>query len=212
MKVFFDLDDTLIRTGEIKEGLRELFRNPDGADGMTFSDEEIDTAYRAVYKEGYEGPMAQLDCMWRSIRKFDLDKANERLDTMLDECVSPEIVYEDVLNYLLKLRDEGHDIYLVTVGNPWYQRQKAEKSGVESIVGSDRCIYTEDAKHDEIRKYLDNSEEQFIFVEDKDSTIGAVRESHPNAIIVKAENGSLREIHNQELSQEFMPSSEIAAT
>lgn len=180
--LFIDFDDTLFDRNAFRRGLFEVM----GSLGL--SDEELETSYRAVYSDGYAGPLAQLAYINENIKSIDLAVSKQKIDGFLSS--AGKYLYPNSIEFLQSIDRTKYCPMLLTVGGIEFQQAKVSNSGIEQYF--DECYYTTENKAQTL-KNLVGSDEKFILIDDKDRELSAVVENFENAIVVKAEPEKLSE-------------------
>jgi len=182
IKYFIDFDDVLFDRKRFTSKLFSILKK------NGFSDDEIESSYRAVYQDGYEGIAAQIDYLNEYVRSFDINSANLEAIRLLTNL--KDYVYDEAKPFLQKIDRSFYFPVLITVGGVGFQRAKVQGSGIEEIFGSNNCIYTFEDKDIALLRCLPETE-KFVFLDDKIRTLEKVSKTFPNAIVIKTKDGDL---------------------
>jgi hypothetical protein len=158
-----------------------------GSFGLT--DEELEDSYRAVYTDGYAGPLAQLAYINENIKPINLAISKQKIDGFLSD--AGKYLYPNAIEFLESIDRSKYCPRLITVGGVEFQKAKVCNSGIEQYF--DECCYTTENKAQAL-KSLVSPDESFILIDDKDRELSAVAESFENATVVKAEPEKLSEL------------------
>jgi len=170
IKVFVDLDDTLIDTAEIKRGMFGAVAN------LGVMAEEVESRYRKL----------------RDTQPFTIDGFVAVLSDLKDQGAVREAL-EDYFANLSPAMIEGRmewldaqyppdrfERILYTYGNPEFQETKVKGLGLEGKF--DRILYIEGDKAEALSEYV-GEDEIFIFIDDKENVLEQVGEHFPHAEI-----------------------------
>jgi hypothetical protein len=169
IKVFVDLDDTLIDTARIKQ---DIFGKI-ALMGVPMA--EIESNYRDARKEygaDYLKPFSE------SFQEFGIDR--EILYNGLQQMIlqhMEEYLLEDRLLWLERFPSDRYEMYLLTYGNPDVQERKVQGLHLENLF-EDRVIYASGDKVKEIQKLIAPGE-KFVVIDDKREILDGIISEYP---------------------------------
>ncbi|MCX6809825.1 MAG: hypothetical protein NTZ65_03715 [Candidatus Berkelbacteria bacterium] len=173
IKVFVDLDDTLLDTAAMK---RDIFQK---VVDMGVSEDVVRAKYEDARKEhggDYLKPFAE------SFAIYGVDSEHLYLDLQQIATESGEYLLENRLLWLDQFQDSKHELILLTYGNPDVQERKVQGSHLENIFEG-KVVYVKGDKVAEIRNMIEPGE-KFIFVDDKREIIDSIIKEYPEQVEV----------------------------
>lgn len=157
MRIVIDFDYTVFDTQAMREALINTCRD---AEGYTRAEAELKKEGRLFTFEEHVRLMNVSEQVVQTMRNVLQDVSR--------------FVYDDVMVFLDEYVE--HELVMLTYGNPEWQRQKFEASGLKKYF--DSVIYTDKAK--ELQKNLWETDERVIIINDKATEIDAVIEKYPS--------------------------------
>lgn len=155
VKIIFDLDYTLLDTTRFKERLAEIFFGED---------------FQADYKKYFSNQNINFD----SEKYLTILKAEGRTDgrrekelrLSLEELMSQmdNYLFTDVVEVLKRLKDNGHELILITFGDKKWQEKKVKSLSASRYF--DKIIFEEKNKADSEYLKLLKTAEEIIIVND----------------------------------------------
>lgn len=176
MKCFIDFDGTLIDAARIRE---------DVLAASEFSSEVNIHAHYDTFRKNHPFTISGLI---QHLKEQGLDGTHLR--NLFNEHAhrSDEYVFDDAVHFLKALKDEGHELTLLTFDpkiDDW-QKPKVDASGLGPFL--DTVTITSDKKINEISAL--HLTEPFIFIDDKQTEIDAMQSAFPNSLCIKHVTGS----------------------
>lgn len=163
LKIFIDLDDTLIDTAGFKGIVAKYFGE------LGYTDDQVADAY---YKA--RGDKYTLELHLDELNKLSPNKHHrmhpgdiiEKIKKHLSSCLLPE-----TKEFLEKINRDKFEIYLFSFGNPEFQKWKIEGTGIIRFFDPDKIYFiTHEGKADEIHKIISRGE-KFIMIDDKSTEL-----------------------------------------
>lgn len=177
-KVFVDLDDTLIKTSQLKREMIEIISS------MGVPEGEVVKRYEASKNDS---GIPIIDKLAKSFSDYNVDAEELRgmLETMYS-IIPEENLLTQRLAYLEgKYPRETHEYILITKGEPEIQLRKIRGFNLSALF--DRIMVVSTVKAEALRGVV-QPDEHFILVDDKGSELKAVRESNFNAELISSES------------------------
>lgn len=181
-KLFIDFDDTLFNRNKFRDDLFKIFEE------LGFTKEDLEKSYKAVYKDGYDGAIAQLDYLHQNVKKFDLKAAKKKVNEFLSNLES--YLYEEAIPFLKAIDKKKYEINLITVGGIDFQKSKVVGAKVGEYF--DNMYFTLQEKKEKLSEFLEKSA-SFILLDDKEKEVGNVRKYFPNAKTIQVVKGKLNQ-------------------
>jgi len=157
-KVFIDLDDTLIKTVEIKRAISDICIL------LGYNPSEVQLAYSAT-REDYT--------IERHLQTLKAQTGRGYNGAMYEELVNglksrlKAFLFDETISLLESIDRRQYDVYIFTFGNPEFQDWKIEGCGLSYYFDEEHTLkITHEGKADELRGIIDDSE-TFIIVDDK---------------------------------------------
>jgi len=175
IKLFIDLDGTLLQTNKLK---KELF---DELENQGFNKLEINKAYaEECQSNNYtnEGFLKRLE----KIKKYDKEKTLDLANRLLLQ--ADKFVYKDTIKTLEILsRNPKYELLLLSLGNETFQALKAKSTGLLKYFK--KTYFTPVEKY----QYLSNlveTNEKFIMVDDRADALHNIKMHFPNSIVIES--------------------------
>jgi len=174
--IAIDFDSTLAHFVGGHEGLFEIFLK------RGISRENIEKAYFEAVKNGFS-----IEKLKENVLKMQGTLKNE--DSILEEfekwLSSALELYPDSLPSLLRWKDLGLNIFIVTFGDPQFQRLKIKKVIGEDILPSSNIVVTEkpDTKFEVLEKLTEQYGAPIIFIDDKPKELMIVKQKLDKKVI-----------------------------
>jgi len=181
--LFIDFDDTLFDRDTFRGDLFEVMKS------LGVSEEELEQSYRAVYVDGYAGPLAQLRYIDEHIRKVDLVSAEKKIKTFLLDV--SKYLYPETITFLQSIDRTKYSPQLLTVGGVNFQRSKVMGCDISKYF--DLCHFVTEKKVVALKKIVAR-DERFILIDDKESELLPVAEYFGGAVVIRATGGNLLNI------------------
>lgn len=180
MKFYIDLDYTMMDTTRFHEARYKLLEEY----GITHEQQEEMIKY--IMKE--EKKLLNLDYLCIKLcEKYNLPK--EEILTKINEIIDNSYIYlyEDTIDFLEFLKNEGHNLYILTWGDKELQFQKIKGAKIQKYF--DDIILTEELKFNIDIDYQDG-----IFIDDNPRDLEGLYNRNPIDVIrIKRENGKYSE-------------------
>ncbi len=206
-KVFIDFDDTLF---DRERFIQEYFERISEITGAPF--DSVDEAYHAdgVYVKGYEGPEKHLEKLTETY-SFDLDAVLSKVQKFLSDTSS--YIFPEAQNFLSRLSNK-YTLILITVGNPTFQGQKINGSGIVPFFESIKLVPADSYKAEFINKMVDQKE-KFYLIDDKDEELDDFRGFFGDKLadenFVQVKDGDYSLVYSKLLSEEYQEESLVTA-
>ena len=174
-KLFVDFDGTMFDTSGFKEAIQEVFGK------VGFSEADFLRVYQAEclnYKFSIEGLTERL----KKIHDFNLSLTCARINKLFSEV--SRYIYDDVEPFLELVDRSKYELTLLTLGDPSFQRNKVNNSGLEKYFS--KILYTEIQKWDYLKKIV-NRDEKFILIDDRSDTVHQISLNFPKALALEME-------------------------
>ncbi len=170
-KVFIDLDDTLIKTSQLKSQMIEIIS------AMGIPEDDIKRKYE---ESKDENGIPIIDKLVESFSDYNVDaeKLRGRLETMYSIIPEENLLTQRLAFLEGKYPRETHEYILITKGEPEIQLRKIRGFNLSALF--DRTMIVSTAKAEALGDVV-RPDEHFVFVDDKDRELEAVRKNYPNA-------------------------------
>lgn len=190
MKIFIDFDGVIFDAEKFKKTLARICRD------HGISRKDFLHTYEALKKEGgvytvVRHVRALAKHTGATMRKKELHAAIDRYMSDLRQ-----YVFKDALRFFDRMR--AHELYLLSFGDPAFQKQKIHGSGVKYYFK--RVIVTRGNKGKEIsalRTKKGVSNERIVFIDDSEKHLREVR-GNAHVVIIhlkRGKRGALRSVH-----------------
>lgn len=168
MKIFIDFDDVLFNTGEFNAQFEEAF----GSCGV---DREL---FRQTYKKARQREGIYNYSFDRHL--LILAKEYGRDPKAIESAVqdlsrgADQFVFDDAVDFLKKLQEADHELYLVSFGAPSIQRGKVKGSNLDQYFK--KIVVGEISKGEKVKEILGNENgEDSVFLDDRSDHIDGVK-------------------------------------
>ncbi len=177
MNIFFDFDDVLFNTKRFKKDFADLFVKK-----LNLTEKEFEKSYSDTKKISKNCNYVFENHLNILKEKFDFDEKKFRKDFENFTRDLNMYIFEDVRDSIEKLHDAGHSLFIVTFGSPFIQNVKISSSGINYFFKD--IIITQNSKgkavSNLIEKYLIDSSDKSIFLDDKIEHLEEVSDLNPN--------------------------------
>lgn len=178
VKVFVDLDDTLIDTSRIKKEMFDIVVRA-GVDPA-----EVEDRYRQMKESG---PFTVSGFAQMFVDLTDVGELERSIDGYFSNL--GDILIQDRVDWLdNNYPASQYERVLYTFGNPDFQRKKVEGLGISDKF--DEIVYVEGDKVKSLQNYISEGE-RFIVIDDKQEVLAGVRETYPQAETFLARKGGV---------------------
>lgn len=188
-KLFIDFDDTLFNRNLFARRLFDILGR------FQLTEVEKMESYKAVYKAGYAGILPHLEKLAElypgKVSQEKFEEAKKGAMEFLSGNNLRQYLFPEAEKFLAGIDREKYDVFLITVGGVEFQKAKVEGSGVAKFFDSAHLIYTDAIGKDEALSQLVGKDEEFVLLDDKQSTLDTVKEKFPNSVVVQAGGGDL---------------------
>jgi FMN phosphatase YigB (HAD superfamily) len=164
MIVVFDLDDTIFRTYKIKAMMERVLRDQ-------FRIENFQELYEEYREHSSEDIFTFEKFSQFLLVKTGVQHESSNILRVLQQEFQEDQSYlvEGVREHILKLRDEGTTVILLTWGDEEFQREKLRRVGLELLFHEMIFTDTSAEKIEKIREIMrENPGEQIIIYNDKE--------------------------------------------
>lgn len=173
MKIIFDFDHTVFNMSLMHEQIIEVLEM------IGVSREE----YLSIYEDVTRWRLFTVKALAQRIeRRKGIDRSEiiSALETVVEE--SAKYVYDDVIQSMKHLKEEGHKIFLLSWGDPSWQEKKLKHSGLAEYVDEAVCVAQMKADY---LKQMKRDDEILVMVDDKPAEISAIAEEHPDISCIR---------------------------
>ena len=165
--ILLDCDNTLMDTDSVKRALHAMLI------------ERYGEALKERYVAHYEQVRQELGIVHYGVTIERLRREHKGIDLttplllFLHDYPYQELVFPGVLDLLAEWRQRA-TLVIVSDGDPFYQRYKIARAGIEAAVGGNVLIFTHKEAHlEEITRAF--PAERYLFADDKPRLISAVK-------------------------------------
>lgn len=169
MKFYIDFDYTMFNAMEFHKARYQEMQ----CYGITI--EELKAMEKEIPEK--EGKLINLDDVYSKIsEKYKLPKEEvlSKIHKIMDNC--HKYLYEDTIEFLEYLKQNGHELYILTWGDKELQYQKIQKAGIEKYF--DGVILTEEMKFN-----IDIDYKNGIFIDDNPRDLEGLYKNNPIEVI-----------------------------
>jgi len=189
MLIILDLDNTLLDTGRLKEGLSKALNN------FGISQKLFWQVYKKLRKKSFYNHKIYLEYLSKE-KRVDLKKCSEALKN-LDNKIK-DFLYPDALSFLRKMREGGIKLILLTWGDKKFQKIKIEETKIKGFF--DQIIITEKTKLPYLAKIIKRTKEKIVFLNDEPAELQAATERFKDiAVLQMKRKGHDREVQDLRL-------------
>jgi len=180
MKIFLDFDDTLFNTKAFIETSRSLFVD------FGISEEMYKEAWTKVKElQGRESLSYDFEAHMQVLHEkkdFDDTTLKKRMEDFYVQ-KAKEYVFPDTVEFLERIRNLGHHLYLISFKTGDFQDKKIIASGLARYFDAS-AVGPED-KGNVIKQFFDeNDESAGYFVDDRVNQIKSVKQAFPKIITI----------------------------
>ncbi len=193
MKIFLDFDDCLFDTGLFLKSLEEIF----ATSGVT--PELFHRTYQAM-KENASGNGWQYSCdahieMLKPEVSFDEQSLREKLKVCFAH--TAEFLFPDVKNFLATLKSGGIHLFVLSFGDPTFQKQKIAGTGIGVYL--EKSIITSIGKAEALQAEIATDDDDIWFFDDRIHFIEEVKKAFPkvHTVLVCRAQGRYNEEKNE---------------
>jgi phosphoglycolate phosphatase-like HAD superfamily hydrolase len=211
MKIFIDFDDVLFNTAKFRQVFEELFITA----GLT--NEQFQETYQQARKneQGIDGYnfnkhiklIGELD----DVNGTELRKS---INTFLES--TKKYLFPDVMSFLEKYKDDGHELFLVSFGSDNFQMKKIEGSGIQKNFTEIKIGQIDKAAEIQviIEEYNLDMKEPMIFIDDRIEQIEEVKTELPDiqTILLQRSEGRYKFEVNQYCDYQCQTLQEVIKT
>ena len=176
MTIVFDLDHTLLDTTLLMNEMGKILE-PHGIPPETFRETYLGIALKDDGINDYRLE-AHLERM-KGLLTCSGREAEKRLRSVVER--TGDFLYPHAETLLVGLAEEGHDLVLLTHGNPTWQKLKVDKAGIAGLFS--KSHYVPGMKH-EMEGFLDDREFPLVMVNDNGKEIMEMRKRWPKAFMI----------------------------
>ncbi|HLD59632.1 MAG TPA: TIGR02253 family HAD-type hydrolase [Candidatus Bilamarchaeaceae archaeon] len=175
MKIFFDIDNTLFNTKEFAELARKNAINAMVNLGLNQDPKQLyDRLIKIIDKKGSNYKM-HFDDLCKELKLKKYSKYVAGAVAAYHNTKSTISPYPEVVKTLIKLKEEGHLLYVATNGNAIKQWDKLIRLGVAHFF--DDAFVSEEIKHEKSKKFFEivikntgSKKEKCVMVGDKEES------------------------------------------
>ncbi len=172
LKVFSDLDRTLLSTDDFLDFFQESFLR------LGIKKDVLLETYRASKKDKLYRPETHLKLL--SKEGFALEELRKTFEKVMAR--TSDFLYEDTVPFL-KERQKEASFIIVTWGDEWFQKEKVRKSGLKEFLEK-VAVSKERNKVKALSPYLFKDEKAF-FVDDDPFPLNALKPLFPSLVTVR---------------------------
>lgn len=189
MKVFLDFDDVLFNTQSFLEHMQELFQKF-GIPPSLFR-----TTYEALRAKGGGGSFPyHFDTHIKKIQEsigVNIESLRPAVKKFMGS--TSQFVFPDAKDFLLFLRERGHEVYILSFGDVIFQQSKIENAGLKDLVTA--MYITSTKKGDILQEQGITSLEEAVFFDDRVHFLEEVKGRFPNikTVLVARPEGRFRD-------------------